>query len=201
MRARLITLLRTLVTLAAGAAILFVGLFMLGTGSGLVPGVLIEASGLSLDVDILTRAYDDRLRWLAWGVGITLIGCFITLVSIVRARPAGPVTFAIQDRVDAAYDDMHVTISRDSLRALVAFEANRLKGVYDIDPDVALARKGWTVRCRVSVLQDAELPVLLPALKQRLRDALQHHTGIPIGRLDIHTQHESLHHSGHSRLR
>lgn len=185
----------------AWRALTFLLGLLLGLGSlyvllhalGLVPaffysvpsGVPVEERTLAVGMDLSREPWHIGIRWIAGGLVGVLVG--IGCVALAAARPRGEGRQVVLRGHDDAlgYGGGRLTVSMRGLRALVVREAERVEGVREAAPRLRLRRQGWHVDCDVALAPSASLPQVAQQLKPRLQEALEHHTGLPVERVDI----------------
>lgn len=184
-----------LATFALGAVLLLGGLYVLLHALGLIPplyygvpdALAADQRTVVLGVNLDREPWTASLRWGAGGLVALLLG--LACLALAAARPRGEGRQVVLRGLDTeGYGDGTLTVSMRALRALVAAEAQRVRGVREATPHVRLRRGGWHVDCQVALDPAASVPEVAHTLKPRLHKALEHHTGLPVERVDVRAQ-------------
>ncbi len=148
----------------------------------------VSIGGMSLFFDFHELVLWQRAVWSSLAVfGFVLCLVLMRLAflqprskqkQIVLSNPAG----------NGVYGGGRVSVSLGSLRAILVLTAERIEGVREASPELRLKRNGWHINCRVAIRPDASLPEVTAALKTRLKESIEHHTGLPVEKIDIAAQ-------------
>lgn len=128
------------------------------------------------------------VRWIIGSVVGALLGLGLLALALARRRGVGRQVVLRGHDQERAYGGGRLTVSMRSVRALVALEAERVEGVREAHPRLRLKRKGWQVDCDLALAPSASLPEVARTLKPRLQEALEHHTGLPVARVNIESR-------------
>lgn len=178
-------------TALAGAALFFGGVYILLHAASILSGVELIWHGLTADFDLATRTRQERAQWGFAGMLSSASGVLAIWLALPRLGHSRR-SFALRDTSDVPGSCSRVTISERSIQAMVIHAARSEEGVRDIRCDANLGKKGWRIRCDLSIWYGTSLPVLLPHLEGAIGDVLTHHTGIAIDDLTIDTHYEAL---------
>jgi hypothetical protein len=90
-----------------------------------------------------------------------------------------------------------VTVARRSVRDLVQYEAVRVPGVMEVEPEVRDRRNGLHIYARTSLAPEAEAATVGQLLQEKIQATVQRHIGLPVAQVQVATQIEPL--SGQGR--
>ncbi len=196
MRHYLILGLRTLATMLMGVLLLSAGGALVLAALGFVPELDVKWSGLELKLNLLSLAYEHRMKWLGAGALAFLLGTGAIVISLARMFPAKPRDFILKSSVHhGAAQTAQVTLSRRGMTALVAYIVESITGVYDAKPSITLNKKGWHIDCMIAVWGSANLPEVIAQVEEKLQHEVSRHTGIHVQHIDLHAQYEALTHA------
>lgn len=183
---------RTLVMLL-GVLVVLAGAYVLLHAAGVLPALYYSAPegatplrerALLLGFNLGGQPTNVGLRWMAGGALGVLLGIGLLALGVARRRGAGR-EVVLQRSNGTGYGGGRLTVSMHSLRALVTTVAERVEGVREVEPRLRLKRKGWHIDCDVALAPRAALPEVAQTLKPKLQEALEHHTGLPVERVDL----------------
>ncbi len=184
------TFLRRLVAVIFGSTLLVLSGVTFLAAYGWLPissGSLGSLGGLGLSFDPYTLAADHRLLWTGISAAGALCGVALIWLGVTFTRAQS--RFVISEpRHGGGFGDVRVSMGSKGVRSLVAFIGESTDQVRQCDPTVSLHRKGWKVDCKVYVAHEAALPAVVDSLRSSLRQNLEHHTGLPVFKLDIQTE-------------
>ena len=158
-------------TALAGAALFFAGVYILLHAASILSGVELIWHGLAADFDLAVRTQQERAQWGFAGMLLSASGVLAVWIAIPRFGKARR-SFALRDTSDSPGSCSRVTISERSIQAMVIHAARSEEGVRDVRCDASLGKKGWRIRCDLSVWYGTSIPALLPHLEGAIGDAL-----------------------------
>ena len=187
MKTRIKIFLRRLATVLLGSALLSISVVIFLTAFGWFPFYLENLGGLTMSFDPYSTAADHRIIWTVISLVGAIGGVMLIWLGITFTRDQ-PRFLISAPRYGHAFGDVSVTVGSNGVRSLVAHLAENVEQVRQCDPTISLDRKGWKIACRVYVAPEAALPEVIDALRLRIRQSLEHHTGLPVFKLDIQTE-------------
>jgi hypothetical protein len=174
---RLLLLLLSLVALATGIVLILLE-------GGLVTAAQISPGGfLQRQWDFLSHLNQaDATTTTLVGVGLALVGLILLIVELVPGKRP-PAQFIIEH-------DAHgmVAVTRSSVNELVRHVAATVPGILETRGAVRQEQQGLRVRVQAAISPDAAAPEVGRTLQEKLQQALQHHLGLPVARVEIATQ-------------
>ncbi len=179
------------IALAASVTLAVAGIYIALHAAGALPGAALVWHGVNTGIDLSALQPGERAQWVLAGALTSALGvvfAWATLPKLERARKV----FALRDALETPGMQSRVTISARSVQAMVIHAARSEEGVRDIRCDAHLTRKGWRIRCDLSVWYGTAIPTLLPHLEDAISKTLTHHTGIAIHDLAIDTHYEAI---------
>ena len=185
-----------LTALLVAVLLVFVGFVVLAHSLGAMgPVRLAGGNQVAFGLDLTTLSL--RLRWL-WALGgamACLFGLFFVWLALAQTDQARERSSRV--RLSGAsrtglYGSGEVTVGMDSLHALVVHTAERDPSVREAQCKLQLAKGGWAMTCRLSVVPDASIPDVVKRVKADVTRTLEHHTGLPVVRTDLNVAGFSL---------
>ncbi len=180
--------LRRLITILFGSILLLLSVFVILTVFGWYPFFLKDLGGLSISFDPYITATFHRVIWTLCasasaliGLGLIWLGVRFDSKKVHRYEISAP-------RYGQAFGDVSVTVGANGVRSLIAYIAEDTDQVRQCDPTIILSPKGWQIACRVYIAPEASLPEVVDVLKKRIRQELEHHTGLPVIKLKLDTE-------------
>jgi uncharacterized alkaline shock family protein YloU len=188
MGARIENGMRRLLSMVDGLALVAGGILLGVAALGYLPPLTLDGPGLSLTFGLSDLDWQERLIWSSGSLLILVLGLLLVRMELrgMRRRPQAVVIRGPRDGREIG--DGQVTVGLRGLRALVCYTAEEVEGVVEAAPILQLGRKGWKVDCQVAVAKEVSVPELSNQMKQKLGDVLEHHTGMPVERVDIAVQ-------------
>ncbi len=179
------------IALLASLALAITGVYIALHAVVLLPGATLAWNGITTGIELSALQPGERARWVLFGALTSAAGVLAAWISLPRMRHARRV-FALRDALETPGVSSRVTISERSVQVMVIHAARAEEGVRDIRCDARLTRKGWQIRCDLSVWYGTAIPTLLPHLEDAISRTLTHHTGIAICDLAIDTHYEAI---------
>jgi len=168
--------------------------------------VLLVTLGAFAPADLAPSAwFQDRLTPYAhldsttsnWTVGISIAVIVASLLLLgleLWPRSSGPRRLVIkQDGLG------QVTMTRNSIRDIVNWEASQTEGVMEAQSRVADESDGLRIFCRVTLDPEADAPEVTQTLQERIKNSVEHHVGRHVSHVAIDTQVAPL--ANHRRVR
>lgn len=150
--------------------------------------VALSIGGMSLSLDFYLLPLWQKAVWSS----LAFVGFVLSLVllrlALLQPRSRHKQIVLSSPGGDGVYGGGRVTVSLGSLRAILVRTAERVEGVREANPELSLKRNGWHINCSVAITPDASLPAVTGALKTRLKESIEHHTGLPVEKIDIAAQ-------------
>jgi len=175
----LLQLLRRLVALAVGAALLGAGGAVVGQALRLVPAQQLSWAGL----DVVLQPATDGV-WVTAAVLAMVLGLSLAVVALL---PGTPRRRAQRLELPGTPDHLglSVTVAARTLESLLRHESSHVEGVRRIESDVTMTDDGWSVQSTVLVGRERPMRELATELDRRMRHALFVHTGLNVASLDM----------------
>lgn len=178
---RMVTLLTGVALLLTSLALGWQSLIASGTFSG-------SLYGLNLTMDSGVGTAWLRLFWGGLSISGLVVGFFFIWLAAAQTSRRGKQIVLSGNGGNEIYGGGRVTVSLGSLHAVVVRAAERIEGVREASPRLNLKSGGWHIDCLVAVTPDSAMPAVTAILKTTLKDTLEHHTGLPVERIDIAAQ-------------
>jgi hypothetical protein len=177
--ATLLQLVRRLVALLVGAALLGAGGAVIGQTLRLLPSQRLAWAGLEV---VLQPAMDGV--WIAAAVLAVVLGLSLAFVALL---PGSSRRRAQRLELPGTPDHLglSVTVAARTLESLLRYESSHVEGVRRLESDVTLVDDGWAVRTSVFVGRERPMRDIATELDRRLRHALFVHTGLNVSSLDL----------------
>ena len=182
---RLLVAITALAFLAGGVMIVLHALEVVGPVKG-------RGAGFTFNFDLGEETFRTTLGWIGGSLLAMLAGLLLLLLAVARAAESGK-QIVLNSQVDKGlYGGGQVTVSVQSLRALVAYTAEKVEGIRETVPRIRLRRDGWHIDCRVVLQPDLPLPDVTARIKKALLEAVEYHTGLPVARVNIAAQLKAI---------
>ncbi|GIV60490.1 hypothetical protein GQ464_007915 [Rhodocaloribacter litoris] len=192
-------LLRRLLVALLGGLWLAAGVLVFLHAMEMTGPVVWVRGGFTLVLNLAEQPFGTVLTWAALAVWAILAGLLLLALALMRVADEGRRIVLRGTAPNGFYGGGQLTVAQRSLEALAAYTAERVDGVREARPRLRLRRKGWHIACRVTLAPDAALPDVSTRLKTALHDAIEHHTGLPVARVDIDAQLHAI--DAHRRVR
>jgi uncharacterized alkaline shock family protein YloU len=179
---------RRLLSMIDGLALIVGGILLGVAVLGYLPPLTLEGPGFSLTFGLSNLDWRERLLWSSGSLLILVVGLLLLRMELRGMRRKPQAVVLKGPREGREIGDGQVTVGLRGLRALVCYTAEEVEGVVEAAPRLELGRKGWKVDCQVAVAKEVSVPEMSNAMKQKLGDVLEHHTGMPVERVDIAVQ-------------
>ena len=111
-----------------------------------------------------------------------LIGLLLLILELTR-RETEPASVTLKQN-----NLGRVTITRNGIHELVNREADRVEGVREVRSEIREGSRGLRILCRLAVDRGANVQVLADEVQQRVKAAVEHHLGQPVGEVAVQTQ-------------
>lgn len=174
---RLLVILASLIALVASAAVLLVTLGVFSP-TDLAPSPwFVDRLEPFTQVDGTTQA---------WTVGIcaaVIVASIVLLVAELRPPAREPRRLLVRQD-----DRGQVTVSRDSVRDIVNWEAGHTDGVMEADSRLGEDAAGLRILCRVALDPEASAPEVAETLQRRIKQSVEHHIGRAVSEVSVATQ-------------
>ncbi len=192
--ATLLQLVRRLVALLVGAALLGAGGAVIGQTLRLLPSQRLAWAGLEV---VLEPAMDGV--WIAAAVLAVVLGLSLAFVALV---PGTSRRRAQRLELPGTPDHLglSVTVAARTLESLLRYESSHVEGVRRLESDVTLLDDGWAVHTSVVVGRERPMRDIATALDRRLRHALYVHTGLNVSSLDLELDFVAEQHTRRQRV-
>jgi hypothetical protein len=172
---RLLAILLALVLLVTASAAL------LTTLGVLQPNQVAPAGSWFVDRLAPFTRFDATTSNLAVGIALALI--VLALLLLVLELRQGP---RRERRITLKEDAVgRVTVALDGLRELADREAGRVAGVLRARSQVEDQPAGLEIACRLTVDPECSVPDMTQELRERLKAAVEHHTGLVVTRVSV----------------
>ncbi len=166
---------------SAGAVVILHALAFLAPLSG-------SGAGFQVGLDLSTQPFRVVMVWMGGALVALVLGALFILLALARTSGDGKQIVLKGLTTNGLVGSGRVTVAQRSLRALAAYTAERVVGVREASPRLRLRTDGWHIDCRVSLTPAAALPEVTAQLKAALHDTIEHHTGLPVARVNIAAQ-------------
>ena len=168
--------------------------------------VLLVTLDIYAPADLAPSAwFQDRLTPYAnldsttsdWTVGISIAVIVVSLLLLgleLWPRSSGPRRLVIKE------DGLgQVTMTRNSIRDIVNWEASQTEGVMEAQSQVEEESDGLRIVCRVALDPQVDAPEVTHTLQERIKTSVEHHVGRHVSQVAIDTQVAPL--ADHRRVR
>ena len=145
-------------------------------------------AGFSFLLDLGQETFRVVLAWVGGSVIAIAAGLLLLLLALIRAVAQNRQIVLSSPVSDNLYGRGEVTISLQSVRALAAYTAENVPGIREAVPQTRLKRGGWHIDCQVVLIPNVSLPEVTLQLKNALQQAIEHHTGLSVARVNIAAQ-------------
>lgn len=190
MRTTLLRLTRRLILLTAGSCIVLAAAWLALDAMLIVQSTSLSFGGISLDIALANQPFETRVSWLLAALTAAGIGMFFMLVAIRRDRERRQ--WVVLNAQQTGVHNATIRISERALGALANRVTNTIDGVRQSSSTIALGKKGWDLRCRLQLWTEARIPEVVGKLERDLRASFEHHTGLPVARVQIETDFEPV---------
>jgi hypothetical protein len=178
---------RRMLTGLIASVLIALGLGLALSAVLILPAYALSFSGLELVFDLSAQSFLRRVMWVGWGAFASALGVLLLFLAMAPGR-ASKRLIVLKRALPELEGDTTITVAERGLHALVARATRDIPGVRESDAVVALGRKGWALKCHLSLWGEAAVPEVVRQVDQAVRGALEHHTGVPVARLRIETQ-------------
>lgn len=178
------------------AAFVF-GVVVLLLVSGLVTPATVSPGGVFLNQGRFFAHLNvaDATTAALVGAIVAVVGLIVLILEILPGRRQ-PHDFVVKE--DALGK---VTIARTSVRDLVRYEASTMPEVIEARPVADTGPKGLRIQVRAALSPEADAVKVAETLRERIQQAIQHHTGMSTAEIQVRTQIEPFERNGRKRVR
>jgi len=177
--ATLLQLVRRLVALLVGAALLGAGGAVIGQTLRLLPPQRLAWAGLEV---VLQPAVDGV--WVASAVLAVVLGLSLAFVALLPGASRRR-TQRLELPGTPDHLGLSVSVAARTLESLLRYESSHVEGVRRLESNITLVEDGWAVRTSVVVGRERPMRDIATDLDRRLRHALFAHTGLNVSSLDL----------------
>lgn len=177
-----------LILFALGVGAIFAGVKLAALHLGLSEPLRAAIMGTSLELGRTEQVFAALLG----AGGLAVLGVLFLVLSLAGLRvPERQFVLKVHgEGIERARGEIRV--AERGLTKMIAWTLEDVEGVNAAEPRIQLGRDGWEVRCTIALWQDAAIHEVGEEVRRQLRYALERHTGLQVGRIDLLIQHSPV---------